>query len=203
MAKLTGPLFSLGASGQIAKTLVYFGWKGLNVVRGHVVPSNPRTTGQVTQRGYLTTAVSNIHTQQALFPNGLDATDIRAYALYASVVQAATTWFNQLVRLIIDQLVAGDDWTIWKHGSLTPGTDKLTFLIYEASSGAPTTTCYIDYGTSKTALIHSQATTKAALGVGVDITGLVTGVKYYARARATVPTSKIGAPSGIYYGVPT
>ncbi|KKM06256.1 hypothetical protein LCGC14_1745880, partial [marine sediment metagenome] len=53
MAKLKGPLFSLGASGQIAKALVYFPWKGLNLVREHVVPSNPNTTGQVTQRGYM------------------------------------------------------------------------------------------------------------------------------------------------------
>jgi len=30
MAKLKAPLLSFGASGAIAKAIVYFGWKGLN-----------------------------------------------------------------------------------------------------------------------------------------------------------------------------
>ncbi|GAH96000.1 unnamed protein product, partial [marine sediment metagenome] len=37
MAKLKGPLFSLGASQQLGKALVFFGWKGLDVVREYVI----------------------------------------------------------------------------------------------------------------------------------------------------------------------
>ena len=60
MAKLKAPLLSFGASGAIAKSLVYFPWKGLNVVREYVIPSNPKSTLQVTQRGYLAAAVAVI-----------------------------------------------------------------------------------------------------------------------------------------------
>ena len=58
MAIVKGPLLSLDARGQIGQALVYLGWKGLKTVRQYVVPANPQTAGQVTQRGYLTDAVA-------------------------------------------------------------------------------------------------------------------------------------------------
>lgn len=47
MAKTTAPALSFGAGGSIAKTMVYSKWRGINYVRQHVIPANPRTTGQV------------------------------------------------------------------------------------------------------------------------------------------------------------
>lgn len=46
MARLTGALLSLGASGQIAKTLVAGKWKGRPYMRQYVVPSNPNSVAQ-------------------------------------------------------------------------------------------------------------------------------------------------------------
>lgn len=46
MAKVTGPLYSMSASGKIANAMVFFGWKGLNVVRQWVVPANPQSADQ-------------------------------------------------------------------------------------------------------------------------------------------------------------
>lgn len=46
MAKVTAPLLSFGASGQIAKTQVYATWRGVQYVRRHVIPANPRTQAQ-------------------------------------------------------------------------------------------------------------------------------------------------------------
>jgi hypothetical protein len=43
MAKVTGPLMSLDASGGFAGTLVFGKWKGRNVVRQLVTPSNPQS----------------------------------------------------------------------------------------------------------------------------------------------------------------
>jgi hypothetical protein len=50
MAKVTGPLYSMSASGKLADAMVYFGWKGLNVVRGWVKPANPQRASQGDQR---------------------------------------------------------------------------------------------------------------------------------------------------------
>jgi hypothetical protein len=50
MAKVTGPLLSLGARGQVAKTQVYATWKGVPYVRQHVIPANPNSAGQQSTR---------------------------------------------------------------------------------------------------------------------------------------------------------
>lgn len=50
MARVTGPLLSLGGSGQIAQTQVYASWKGRPYVRRYVVPANPRSSEQTLTR---------------------------------------------------------------------------------------------------------------------------------------------------------
>lgn len=51
MAKVTGPLLSIGARGSIAATQVYSSWKGIDYVRQYVIPANPNTAAQQTTRG--------------------------------------------------------------------------------------------------------------------------------------------------------
>jgi len=46
MAKVTGPLYSMTASGKLGNAMVYFGWKGVNVVRNFVIPTNKKSEGQ-------------------------------------------------------------------------------------------------------------------------------------------------------------
>ncbi len=55
MARLTAPLLSLGASGSIAKALVFSSWKGIPYARVHVVPSNPQSVAQQEVRGCFST----------------------------------------------------------------------------------------------------------------------------------------------------
>lgn len=50
MAKLTGPLLSFGADGQIGKAMVTAKWRGIPYARQYVVPANPRTTAQQNNR---------------------------------------------------------------------------------------------------------------------------------------------------------
>lgn len=50
MAKLHGPLLSFGAQGQIGKTLVTSSWRGIKYARQYVIPANPRTVAQQTNR---------------------------------------------------------------------------------------------------------------------------------------------------------
>lgn len=54
MAKPTGPLLSLGASGTIAKTLTFSKWKGRPYIRQRVIPANPQTTEQSKTRNAFT-----------------------------------------------------------------------------------------------------------------------------------------------------
>ncbi len=55
MAKVTGPLMSLDASGTVAKTAVFSKWKGRNYVRHRVIPINRNTTLQKGVRSILGT----------------------------------------------------------------------------------------------------------------------------------------------------
>ena len=50
MAKVTGPLMSMSASGALGKALVYFPWKGYAVVREWLKPANPQSATQGDQR---------------------------------------------------------------------------------------------------------------------------------------------------------
>lgn len=50
MAKLTAPLLSMGARGQIGKSMVTSNWRGIDYARQYVIPANPRTTAQQANR---------------------------------------------------------------------------------------------------------------------------------------------------------
>lgn len=210
MAKLKAPLFSLGATQQLGKALVFFNWKGLNVVREYVVPSNPKTAGQTTQRGYLTAAVAMVHTTQALAANALDAVDVAAYALLASVVKSATTWFNQVVKEWVDCKVLGGAPLVYSDFTVTaPAHGAFSCIIYlNEETGSQLAAGKFYFGTSKTALIHSEAGVLNA-GVDMDITAvdlsafLTAGVKYFVQFKPDVADPSEGCNSGIYHFVAT
>jgi len=58
MAKVTAPLLSFGASGSLAKSLVYSKWKGRPYTRRHVIPANPQSTAQTLTRNAFASAGS-------------------------------------------------------------------------------------------------------------------------------------------------
>ena len=58
MARVKGPLFSLEASGTVAKTVVYSQWKGRQYVRQHTIPYNPQSALQVNVRTAMTLLVA-------------------------------------------------------------------------------------------------------------------------------------------------
>lgn len=201
MAKLKAPLLSLGASQQLGKALVFFAWKGLNVVREYVVPSNPKTTAQVTQRGYITAAVADIHAAMADATKPLVEVDKIAYALWASIYADPRTWFNQAVKNWVDQKVATLLGTTFRGGKTTPGASQIAIEIYSDELDAVKITAgNFHYGTSKTAMVNSIAATITGLSLKANatITGLTTGVKYYIQFRPTATASYVGCRSGIY-----
>lgn len=203
MAKLKAPLMSLGAAGQLGKALVFFGWKGLDVVREYVVPSNPRSVGQTTQRGYLADAVDAIHAAQALAAQPLDAADTVAYALWGSIYATPRTWFNQIVKMWCDQKAGALLPVIWRNGSASSGVGSATLKAWNTPEGAAVTNCNIRYGTSKTALINTLASTPGNLQAGHVVPGLTAGIKYYFQIWPTLPVGYIGGKSGIYHATPT
>lgn len=94
MAKVTGPLFSISASGAIAKSMVHFGWKGTSVVRQWLKPANPKSDTQGDQRimlGGTGRAVGKIQPEKAYAQQLVDL----------SLIPAGQTKQSYLVKYIL------------------------------------------------------------------------------------------------------
>jgi hypothetical protein len=61
MARVTGPLFSLDARGQLGRAIVYSIWKGINYVRRWIIPENPQSADQTHVRGVFEMGVNAWH----------------------------------------------------------------------------------------------------------------------------------------------
>jgi hypothetical protein len=89
MAKVTGPLFSISASGKIADAMVHFPWKGLNVVRAWVKPVNRESFDQGDVRCIL----------GGLGRCGKSVVNGSQYHIDAAAILTDTnTWLSKLVR---------------------------------------------------------------------------------------------------------
>lgn len=187
MAKVRLPLGSFGARGQIGKAFVYFPWKGIACVREYVIPANPNTAGQQTQRGYFTTAVDEFHSA------GYNALDITAWRLLAAQSKSPLTYFNAVIREHVDILVAGDSWQSL-HGGVISSVLSTTF------------TFTIDVTADKTGKLY-WGTTPGYMPTGVvgtfsvdhytfDLTGLPSGTRIYFWANNEDEATK--GRTGIY-----
>ena len=205
MAKLKAPLMSLGASGALGKAVVYFPWKGIDAVREYVIPANPKSPDQVTQRGYVTSAVTAIHAAMADATKPITPTDKSAYSLWAAALAIVMTWFNTAVRNYVDQKVAGKSPAIYRGGATTEASGQLAVEVYSDDIDTDKITAgNFKYGTSKTSLISTQAATIDPLTheASATITDLTNGTKYYWQFQPTTAAAYLGANSGIYYGKP-
>ncbi|GAI64437.1 unnamed protein product [marine sediment metagenome] len=210
MAKLKAPLMSLGASGALGKALVFFGWKGLNVVREYVVPANPDTQLQQDHRKILKAGVAKVHVAQARELNPLDRDDQIAYAALAAAKGKIMTWFNQALKLWIDVKVAGDLPVIYSNGCMmkTTATDFRPLIHQNEETLEDLKAGKFYLGISKTNLITSK---EAVVGLGQHCTLLVdggfssltVGKKYYWQFRPDSTDDCVGADSGIYHAKAT
>lgn len=66
MPGLTGPLFSLSASGTIGKALTYSRWRGIQYARTRVIPKNPNSSSQQDVRNAFR-SLNTIYTMLGLF----------------------------------------------------------------------------------------------------------------------------------------
>jgi len=210
VAKLKAPLLSLGAAGALGKSLVFFGWKGIDAVREYVIPSNPRTALQTTQRGYLTDAVAKIHACQILAVNPLDADDIAAYAALGATRPTPRTWFNEAVKVWIDTKVAGFTPIIYCDGyefdDDRTAVDLRVQIEEETGSKLAAGKFYL--GKTRTALIHSYAgTITVGDWIRLDPTDIsswaAVGDKIYWQFKPDAADPCEGANSGIYSFIAT
>lgn len=174
MAKVKAPLFGFSASGKLADSLVYMKWKGLDTVRSYVIPANPKSDDQKTQRGYMTDAIAAWHN------TSWNALDFLAWNTWASVLAKIMSGFNAFVKLYIDARVATKTINPLSGADFSGVTDvngTITMKITEDE----TTTLYV--GTKKTVFPLSFLGVWGAGTVTFTLAGLTASTKYYCYAK--------------------
>ena len=119
MAKVTGPLFSMSASGTLGKALVYAGWKGVAYVRQWIKPANPQSGAQGDVRlimGGLAKACAPIEKDSAFYDRIVALTPSgQSWISYVlqymrNILYADSTHYEQLIT-DVKAHSAYSDWT--------------------------------------------------------------------------------------------
>lgn len=133
MAKVTMPLMSGSASGKIADAIVFFGWKGVNVVRGWVKPANPQSADQGDQRimvGGTGRAVGKIQAEKAfaqqlidlnLIPGGQTKQSYLVKYILDTYLTDATAYADELAALVAHTV----------YGAFTAAANTLTIVEFD------------------------------------------------------------------------
>lgn len=176
MAKVTAPFFGFHARNQINKALVYFVWKGINAVRTWVVPANPKTVGQVAQRGNFAALVAYWHSGH------FTARDIGSWNRAATAVKfKPQSGFNRFVGFYRELYFLG--WSLlYLFNAIDASTAANAFTCHMNSSGFSIgDVCQMRWGTKPTSLIYTQNAPYGAplFTVAAFDTGLTAGATIY------------------------
>lgn len=183
MAKLTGPLFSLAAKGKLANTLVYADWKGIDYARQYVIPSNPNTAAQQSQRSHFSTAVSQWH--DTTYP--LNAKDVENLNRAAGLESSPMSGFNYYVKGVTKTLANGSlDYQLYDTVEGTPSSGDMEII---SKSEASNDAVAMRWGTTPRALINildrdeqgTPGTTHT-----FNLTNLTPGVTYFYKLDNTL-----------------
>lgn len=99
MAKVTGPLMSLEASGTIGNALTFSRWVGRPYVRRYTIPGNPQTLGQEKHRNRFS-AIGTITTWASRNNQTFDGKLLDDQALIKSKTPADQRWNGYLLRVM-------------------------------------------------------------------------------------------------------
>lgn len=131
MSRVSAPLLSFEASGQIAKTQVYSKWKGRPYVRRYTIPSNPNTASQQATRS----TFSFLNNVYAFMPGD----GLLAWEAYADV--SRFTGRNGFIKQNLAALIGESDLTNFVFSpaarggivasslGVTPGNDQLAVTL--------------------------------------------------------------------------
>ena len=124
MAKVTGPLMSMSASGKLADAIVFSIWKGQAYVRQWLVPANPQSAAQGNQRTMLAglgRAVGKV-TVSSVFDTKLAA---------LGVIPSGQSKQSYLVKYILDHYLD----TVTNYTSeLAAATGHTAYTSFQASA---------------------------------------------------------------------
>lgn len=183
MAKVTGPLMSLTASGKIGDSIVFMKWRGIADVRKWLKPSNPNTADQKKERDNFKEAVDKYHTL-----TGADMLALREMAKGKPY-----TGFNRWVKWIRDAFQATITWVTIKNVSADSIT--ATGATIKATPDAAGVLKVL-YGTTPGSWTGSEEEESPGSGANevhtIDLTGLESKTQYWYTVEYPMETTKEG-----------
>lgn len=192
MAKVTGPLFSVDASGKLADSIVFSKWRGIHTVRQWAKPANPNTAGQQVVRTAFSATVDDYHI--------LSGDDKQAWSLRAS--GQPLSGFNLLMGKSIKAKTEIDGFNLMKSVAAAAPTTVAEFGASISITPKYGGTARLMYGTKAGVYFDEQEITlTAGIEVSAEVIGLVEGTKYFYRIvqdQALVETDEIRGSTGDY-----
>jgi hypothetical protein len=102
MAKVLGPMHSIEARGQFAKSMVFFPWKGLQCVRRYLVPVNPRSAAQKFVRQIM--ACIGIANREIEQPSTSNPAGSALYQAIRDATPAGAIWNAHFAQAVLNDL---------------------------------------------------------------------------------------------------
>lgn len=184
MVKVSGPALSMEASGSLGGVMVFSKWKGRPYVRSLVIPSNPKSGGQVGMRAMFSFLS-------------------KAWATLSAADQA--TWETRAAQLVVSEFNAFMSYNQFRWRNFTAPS----MAEPAASADTPATLGALSLALGVRSITVTQAVTTAADGWGVLIFRSPTGtfdtaydnLKAVGTISATDPVVWVDSPldPGTYY----
>jgi len=169
LAKVTGPLFSLDASGKFADSLVFMKWKGINTVRQYTKPANVNTIKQQ--------AVKKAFTAASAMYKTLFGPDKEAWKLRAS--GQPMSGYNAFMGLAVKALKELRAFTLINKVQINNITATSADILITASEDGE---ARLEYGDSPGSYYESvPITLQKDTEISVPISGLTASIDYYFR----------------------
>lgn len=162
MAKTILPLLSGEASGKLANAMVFFNWKGLNVVRKWTIPANPRETLQKQVRTKFAAMGKNI-LAMATKP----ATEGKIVGLIKAKAPADIIWNAHFVKQTLEYIKSATNWTAIKSAQ-TGATAALQFVTSAADLGMVEIATGVAYSEAVSAALQLYLGAYAAYVLGLS-----------------------------------
>jgi len=199
MARVTGPLMSMDARGKLGNTLVFTGWKGIKTVRQFVIPANPNTAAQQTQRTRMSNTVATW--------KDIDSADRTAWGTWSGYEAKPMSGFNAYTKAQTKNLVEVATAHTAKTVTAAAAVESVDVAciaekLTDRTAVASLTTLRVDYGTTPRDLGNTATLIwdAGSSSYKVSVASLVAGTTYYFRISDTALPYSI---SGIFTGVPT
>jgi len=208
MARVKGPLFSMDARGSIGKTLVFSIWKGINYVKRHSIPSNPKSAAQVSFRAmftFLSQIWDGLSTaNKATWDTRADSLNVSPFNAFMQV--SMTRWNHY--KGPTKEYPAGEAGTAGDAPTTTVSTGVKELSLSISHGVASPGWGWVIHRSVTTGFTPSRSTAIASIQTSVDPdvyldAPLLTGIPYYYRIQGFSVEGDLGTLEAQVTGTPT